>query len=84
MRQFSNAARWSMVVLVAVSALVFVAGCGSSAGTTAGTSGHLTTARPAASRQLAPAFSGTTMDGAAVSSEGFKGKPTVLIFWASW
>ncbi|MCJ7795501.1 MAG: hypothetical protein MUQ56_01815 [Thermoleophilia bacterium] len=84
MRQFSNAARWGLVGLVAVSALVFVAGCGSSAGITAGTSGPITSAAPAGSRQLAPAFSGTTMDGVAVSSEGFKGKPTVLIFWASW
>lgn len=84
MRRFSNVARWGLVVLMAVSALVFIAGCGSSGGTTAGTSGPITAATPAGSRQLAPAFSGTTMDGAAISSEGFKGKPTVLVFWASW
>ena len=41
-------------------------------------------AEPADSRQPAPAFSGKTMDGVAVSSDGFKGKPTVLAFWASW
>lgn len=89
MRWFSNtalrrAARWVMMATAAVSALVFMAGCGSSGGVTAGTSGPITAAEPAASRQLAPAFSGKTMDGVAVSSEGFKGKPTVLAFWASW
>ncbi len=85
MRRFSNAARWGLVVLMAVSTLVFITGCdGSPGGATAGTSGPITAATPAGSRQLAPAFSGTTMDGAAISSEGFKGKPTVLVFWASW
>jgi cytochrome oxidase Cu insertion factor (SCO1/SenC/PrrC family) len=89
MRWFSNAvrrrvARWVMMAAVAVSALVFMAGCGSSGGVTAGTSGPVTAAVPAASRQVAPAFSGKTMDGAAVSSDGFKGKPTVLAFWGSW
>ncbi len=89
MRRFSNsarrrAARWVMMATVATSALVFIGGCGSSGGVTAGTSGPITAAEPAGSRQLAPAFSGTTMDGATVSSEGFKGKPTVLAFWASW
>jgi len=84
MRRFLHVTRWGLVVLMAVSASVLVAGCGSSAGVTAGTSGPIAAAPPAGSRQPAPAFSGTTMDGAAVSSEGFKGKPTVLIFWASW
>lgn len=84
MKRFSNVARWGLVVLVAVSASVLVVGCGSSGGVTVGTSGPITAANPAGSRQLAPAFSGTTMDGVTISSEGFKGKPTVLIFWASW
>lgn len=85
MRRFSNAARWGMVVLMAVSALVFIAGCDGSPGrTTAGTSGPVVAATPAGSRQAAPVFSGTTMDGVAASLEGYKGKPTVLIFWASW
>ena len=89
MRRFSNtarrrAARWVLVSAVAVSALVLMAGCGSSGGTTGGTSGPIAAAEPADSRQPAPAFSGKTMDGVAVSSDGFKGKPTVLAFWASW
>jgi hypothetical protein len=32
----------------------------------------------------APAFSGSTIDGQSVSLDGFRGRPTVLIFWASW
>lgn len=87
-KRFSNAARWGLVVLMAVSVSAFIVGCGSSGGTTAGstagTSGPITAATPAGSREPAPAFSGTTRDGAAVSSEGYKGKPTVLVFWASW
>jgi cytochrome oxidase Cu insertion factor (SCO1/SenC/PrrC family) len=88
MSRFSNvsrrAARWAMMATGAVAALILIAGCGSSAGVTAGTSGPITAAEPAGSRQVAPAFSGKTMDGLAVSSNGFKGKPTVLAFWASW
>lgn len=84
MRRFSNAAWRGLVVLTALSGLVLIAGCGSPGGTTAGTSAPINAATPAGSRQLAPAFSGTTIDGAAVSAENFKGKPTVLVFWASW
>jgi cytochrome oxidase Cu insertion factor (SCO1/SenC/PrrC family) len=84
MRWFWNAGRWGSVVLMAVSVSVFIGGCGSSGVTTAGTSGPVTPATPAGSRQVAPAFSGITMDGATVSSEGYKGKPTLLVFWASW
>ncbi|MCJ7797604.1 MAG: redoxin domain-containing protein [Thermoleophilia bacterium] len=32
----------------------------------------------------APGFSGTTMDGQAVSLTSYAGKPLVLVFWASW
>ena len=32
----------------------------------------------------APDFSGTTLDGEEVSLGGFGGKPTILVFWASW
>lgn len=84
MRRFSKVTSWGVMVLVTVSALVLMTGCGSSGGTTAGTSGPITAATPAASRQAAPAFSGTTMDGVTASLDAYKGKPTVLIFWASW
>ena len=33
---------------------------------------------------LAPAISGTALDGSTVSLAGFKGHPVVVNFWASW
>ncbi|MCG5215143.1 TlpA disulfide reductase family protein [Streptosporangium sp. KLBMP 9127] len=39
---------------------------------------------PAAERKAAPAVQGQTLDGAAVSLAGHKGKVVVLNFWASW
>lgn len=35
-------------------------------------------------RRPAPAFNGTTLAGAPVALADFQGKPTVLVFWASW
>lgn len=63
-------------------ALVLVAGCGGAKQSTAG----VTTPPPISSeaRSLAASFSGTLLDGSSVSLESFKGKPLVLIFWASW
>jgi len=84
MKSFSKLVRKGIMLVVAVSAMVLIAGCGSSGGTTAGTSAPITAAAPAGSRQVAPAYSGTTMDGVAISSDAFAGKPTVLVFWASW
>ncbi len=61
------------MLLVLASALllgaaVLAAGCGGSSAASAG----------------APAFNGTRFDGSQVSLESFRGKPLVLIFWASW
>jgi len=33
---------------------------------------------------LAPSFSALSLDGKAVTSEDLAGKPSVLVFWASW
>ncbi len=33
---------------------------------------------------IIPAFSGTTYDGRTVSLDTYRGKPLILIFWASW
>ena len=49
-----------------------VVGCGGSGDASAGSSG------------AAPAFSGTRLDGSQVSLDSFRGKPLVLVFWASW
>jgi cytochrome oxidase Cu insertion factor (SCO1/SenC/PrrC family) len=56
-------------------AVVLVGGCGGSTGATAAAGG---------STGAAPAFSGARFDGSQVSLESFRGKPLVLIFWASW
>ena len=66
--------------LVLASALLLgttlLVGCGGSSGASAGGGGGSTGA--------APAFSGTRFDGSQVSLESFRGKPLVLVFWASW
>jgi cytochrome oxidase Cu insertion factor (SCO1/SenC/PrrC family) len=62
---------------VALTLSVLAAGCGSSDPGQA-TGGQATVDR------TAPDFKGTTIDGEAVSLSGFRGKPTLLVFWASW
>jgi cytochrome oxidase Cu insertion factor (SCO1/SenC/PrrC family) len=60
---------------------LYVTACGAGEASTsppgAGTAAH-------AGQQAAPDFSGTTIDGEQVSLAGFAGKPTILVFWASW
>jgi cytochrome oxidase Cu insertion factor (SCO1/SenC/PrrC family) len=46
--------------------------------------GQGTAGAPAAANSPAPAFSGTTLAGAPVSLASYRGKPLILIFWASW
>ena len=70
-----------LILTVALLATAVLSGCGSS------DDSPTVTVTPAFSidpRRPAADFSGTTLDGAPVSLAGFKGKPTVLIFWASW
>ena len=55
----------------------------STAASTTTTSRSVTTTAAAAPRP-APDFSGTTLDGTPVSLASFKGKPLLLVFWASW
>jgi hypothetical protein len=62
--------RTSALLLLLLAGLALVAGCG---GSDAGTP-----------TDRAPSFDGSTIDGQPVSLEGFLGKPTLLIFWASW
>jgi len=57
-----------MIILLLMAALVGAAGCGG------GSEGSTT----------APSFSGTTRDGQQVSLESYRGKPLLLVFWASW
>lgn len=68
------------LVLLLAAALLTVAaiGCGGALATVDARSGH------SSERDVAPTFSGVTIDGVSVSSEGYRGKPLVLVFWASW
>ena len=56
----------------AIAASLALAGCGSARKTSDATS------------YIIPAFSGTTYEGRTVSLDTYRGKPLVLIFWASW
>jgi thiol-disulfide isomerase/thioredoxin len=55
---------------VLIAAMVALAGCTSSSGS--------------ASQEVAPYFSGTTLDGEPVSLSDYQGGPLVLVFMASW
>ena len=62
----------AVVAVFLLGAALLVMGCGGSGDASGGASG------------AAPAFSGTRLDGSQVSLDSFRGKPLVLIFWASW
>ncbi len=57
------------VLLVLLFVLAAISGCGTANGSSGGS---------------AAAFSGMTMGGQQVSLDSYKGKPLVLVFWASW
>jgi AhpC/TSA family len=68
------------VVLLLFGAVVLAGGCGTTgAGKGASAGGALVHVANGA-----PVFSGKTLGGAPVSLESYRGKPLVLIFWASW
>ncbi|HLA80100.1 MAG TPA: hypothetical protein VJP78_00505 [Thermoleophilia bacterium] len=64
------AAPFAFVALLLAMVLGSVAACGTSTG--------------AGNRSPAPDFSGTTLDGQSVSLGGYRGKPLVLAFMATW
>jgi hypothetical protein len=68
------------VGLLLIGAVLITGGCGTTGAAKGASAGgalvHVTDG--------APAFGGTTIGGAPVSLESYRGKPLVLIFWASW
>lgn len=67
--------RRALPLLLATSVIAVslaVAGCGSAQKTSDATSYAI------------PAFGGTTYDGRTVSLDTYRGRPLILIFWASW
>lgn len=64
-----------MVLLLAVTGLLAMAGCGG---------GDAPATAAAGGQSASVAFTGKTIDGAAFDSATLEGKPTVLWFWAPW
>lgn len=69
------------LVVLLLTVAVVAGACGERTGGNAGTGGSVSSAVADAS---AAAFSGQTLEGTQVSLESYRGKPLVLIFWASW
>jgi FlaG/FlaF family flagellin (archaellin) len=65
-----------VLLVVALSALVAVAGCGG--GTTESAPAEQTV------RQPAPEVEGVTIEGERISLEEFRGRPVFVNVWSSW
>lgn len=78
------------LVVLLLTVAVVAGACGGKTAGSAGTGSSASTAvagasaSPAVADKSAPAFSGETLKGTPVSLESYRGKPLVLIFWASW
>jgi hypothetical protein len=64
-----------MLLVVALSALVAVAGCGG---------GTEESAPPGQTLREAPEVEGVTIEGERISLEDFKGRPVFVNVWSSW
>ena len=90
--------RRAVAAVAVAGALALTAGCGSggtssgnggsSIGREAGSDGSVKTGTveqvPAAQRKAALTVSGTTLDGAALSTASYRGQVVVLNYWGSW
>lgn len=73
------------VAVLALLAMAAVAGCGSEtdeAGAPSATVTESTT--PETTREAAPALSGVTLDGDAITLGDFRGRPVLINVWSSW
>jgi cytochrome oxidase Cu insertion factor (SCO1/SenC/PrrC family) len=80
-RNYRTAAVLGVLVLLAMATL---AGCSSSTDSGTGPGAAGPTASSTRSADMAPGFSGTTLEGTTVSLSQYLGKPVVLVFFASW
>ncbi|MBI1378937.1 MAG: redoxin family protein [Frankiales bacterium] len=82
-------ARRTRAVALALLAVVALAGCSTTTGSTDGSLGFVAgdgsvVLLPSAERAPAPSLSGTTLDGARLDLASLRGKVVVLNYWASW
>lgn len=66
--------RWIVTTILAAVLAALLTGCGGSGGAGVGIR----------EGNVAPSFSALSLDGKAVTLQDLAGKPTVLVFWASW
>jgi hypothetical protein len=70
-------------LLLAVALAALVVGCGAESETTAPPPPPTAAAEPTG-REPAPAISGTTLEGDAVSLDDYHGRPVFVNVWSSW
>lgn len=75
----------ALLVLVVIAFTTSLGGCGMEGTTTTRPDSTTGTAVPSTvSEDVAPDFTGVTLDGADVSLSEYRGRPLVLAFMASW
>ena len=72
------------VALLALLAMAAVAGCGSETDEAVAPSATVTESTPETTRETAPALSGVTLDGDAITLGDFRGRPVLINVWSSW
>ena len=84
-RGYSRGMRSLAVALLALLALAAVVGCGSETDEAVAPSATVTeSTTPQTTRETAPALSGVTLDGDAITLGDFRGRPVLINVWSSW
>ena len=82
---YSGRMRSFAVALLGLVAMAAVAGCGSGTDEAVDSSATVTeSAPPEMTRETAPALSGVTLDGDAITLSDFRGRPVLINVWSSW
>ena len=82
---YSGRMRSLAVALLALLAMAAAAGCGSGTDEAVAPSATVTESTPPqTTRETAPALSGVTLDGDAITLGDFRGRPLLINVWSSW
>lgn len=82
---YSGRMRSFAVALLALVAVAAAAGCGSETDEAVAPPATVTgSAPPETTRETAPALSGVTLDGDAITLRDFRGRPVLINVWSSW